>query len=96
MNVRIILEEQKLCSTQNYQSSITAKHLQCLISDHRRDDEINYNITTKYTVRQMSLFRKLLLQTTYYMKRKEKKKNVALEYCNKKESEIYTESQFLR
>jgi len=41
------------------------KHLECLISDHRRDVEINYNITTKYTVKQVALFWKLLLQTTY-------------------------------
>jgi hypothetical protein len=56
------------------------KHLQCLISDRRRDGEINYNITTKYTEKQMALFRKLLLQTANSKKRKEEeeKKNVAL------------------
>jgi len=76
------------------------KHLQCLISDHRRDVEINCNITAKYTVKQVALFRKLLLQTTHSMKRKEKggkKKRMLL--CNivtKKDSEIYSESQCLR
>jgi hypothetical protein len=50
---------------------------QCHISDQRRDVEIIYNITTKYTVQQMELFRKLLLQTTY-SKRDKRKKRVLL------------------
>jgi len=59
------------------------KHLQCLISDHRRDVEINYNITTKYTVRQINVTIQKIVVTNhiFYEKKrieKKKKKKVAL------------------
>lgn len=66
------------------------KQLKCLISDHKRDVKINYNITTK----QMALFRKLLVHTIYA--KRNKNKNVAPQYCNKKDSEICSEPQNLR